>query len=168
MVTCRLARRSSLSRLPEYFDDHVLWGGLTYGAHALSCAAGIATINVYKEDRLIERVPRWASSWVRKWKNSKPNHPSVGDVRYIGLFAILELVHNRKTREPMAPFNARADQMGPMAQVAKFFRENGLYTFVRWNTFFVNPPLCITRDELMEGLEIVDRALEITDDSVVE
>jgi taurine--2-oxoglutarate transaminase len=117
---------------------------------------------------LIERAHETGKFLGQELEKLKANHPSVGDVRYIGLFAILELVRNRKTREPMAPFNARADQMGPMAQVAKFFRENGLYAFVRWNTFFVNPPLCITRDELMEGLEIVDRALEITDGSVVE
>ena len=154
--------------IAKYFDDHVLWGGLTYGAHALSCAAAIATINVYIEDRLIERAAEMGKFLGQEMEKLKAKHPSVGDVRYIGLFSIFELVRNRKTREPMAPFNARADQMGPMAQVAKFFRENGLYTFVRWNSFFVNPPLCITREELMEGLEIMDRALEITDDSVVE
>ena len=98
----------------------------------------------------------------------KAKHPSVGDVRHIGLFSVVEVVRNRKTREPMAPFNERPDQMGPMAQVGRLFRENGLCTFVRWNIFFGNPPLCISRDELMEGLAIVDRALEITDDSVTE
>jgi taurine--2-oxoglutarate transaminase len=152
----------------EYFDDHVLWGGLTYGAHALGCAAAIATINVYKEDHLIERAKETGKVLGEELEKLKAKHPSVGDVRYIGLFSAVEVVRNRKTREPMAPFNARADQMGPMAQVSKFFRENGLYTFVRWNIFFVNPPLNISRDELMEGLAIVDRALEITDDSVVE
>lgn len=154
--------------IAKYFDDHVLWGGLTYGAHALGCAAAIATINVYKEDRLIERAREMGKVLGQELEKLKAKHPSVGDVRYIGLFSIVETVRNRKTREPMVPFNARADQMGPMALVSKFFRENGLYTFVRWNNFFVNPPLCITKQELMEGLEIVDRALEITDDSVVE
>ena len=72
----------------------------------------------------------------------------------------------RQTREPMAPFNASAAQMGPMAKVGAFFRENGLFTFVRWNTFFVNPPLCITEEELREGLAIVDQALDITDAAV--
>ena len=154
--------------IAKYFDDRVLWAGLTYGAHALGCAAALATINVYKEDRLIERAAEMGRFLGQELEKLKAKHPSVGDVRYIGLFSILELVRNRKTRAPMAPFNARADQMGPMAQVAKFFRENGLFTFVRWNTFFVNPPLCITREELLEGLEIIDRALEITDDSVIE
>jgi taurine--2-oxoglutarate transaminase len=151
-----------------YFDDHVLWGGLTYGAHALGCAAAIAVIGVYKEDHLIERAKDMGRVLGSELEELKAKHPSVGDVRYIGLFSVLELVRNRKSREPMAPFNARPDQMGPMALVGKFLRDNGLYTFVRWNTIFVNPPLCITRDELMEGLAIVDRALEIADDHVLE
>ncbi len=154
--------------IAQYFDDHVLWGGLTYGAHALGCAAAIATINVYKEDRLIERAKEMGKVLAQELEKLKAKHPSVGDARSIGLFSLVETVRNRKTREPMVPFNARADQMGPMALVSKFFRENGLYTFVRWNNFFVNPPLCITKEELLEGLAIVDRALEITDDSVVE
>ncbi len=152
----------------KYFDDHMLWAGLTYGAHALGCAAAIAAINVYKEDDLIARSKEMGKTLSAELEKLKAKHPSVGDARSIGLFSIVELVRNRKTREPMVPFNARADQMGPMTQVNKFFRENGLYTFIRWNNFFINPPLSISKKELLEGLEIVDRALEITDDSVVE
>ncbi len=152
----------------RYFDDHVLWAGLTYSAHALGCAAAIATINVYREDRLIERAREMGQVLGQELEKLRAKHPSVGDVRSIGLFALVEVVRNRKTREPMAPFAARADQMGPMATMSQFFRDQGLYTFVRWNSFFINPPLCITRDELLEGLDIVDRALDITDDSVVE
>lgn len=151
----------------KYFDDHVLWAGLTYGGHALSCAAAIACINVYKEDKLIERAREMGKFLAAEEDKLKAKHPSVGDVRHIGLFTIFEIVRDRKTKEPMAPFNAKASEMGPMSLVGKFFRDNGLYTFVRWNNFFVNPPLCITQQELSEGLEIVDRALEITDDSVV-
>ena len=76
-------------------------------------------------------------------------HPSVGAVRSIGLFGIVELVRNRQTREPMAPFNGTSPEM---AALGKFFRQEGLYTFVRWNTFFTNPPLCITEAELREGV----------------
>ncbi len=154
-------------RIARYFDDHVLWGGLTYGGHALGCAAGIACINVYKEDHLIEKAREMGKFLGEQLESLKQKHPSVGDVRYIGLFSIVEVVRDRKTKEPMAPFNAGAAQMGPMGEVNKFFRANGLYAFVRWNNFFVNPPLCITKAELSEGLEIIDRALEITDDSVV-
>ena len=91
-------------------------------------------------------------------------HPSVGAVRNIGLFGIVELVRNRETMEPMAPFNGTSDEM---AALGRRFREDGLYTFVRWNSFFTNPPLTITEEELAEGFAIIDRALEVTDAAVV-
>jgi taurine--2-oxoglutarate transaminase len=90
-------------------------------------------------------------------------HPSVGAVRSIGLFGIIELVRNRTTMEPLAPFNGTSPEMGALA---KFFRQEGLFTFVRWNYFFTNPPLTITDDELREAFAIVDRGLEITDAAV--
>jgi taurine--2-oxoglutarate transaminase len=92
-------------------------------------------------------------------------HPSVGAVRSIGLFGIVELIRSRKTRRPLAPFNSTSDEM---AALGRFFREQGLYTFVRWNTFFTNPPLCITEPQLREAFEIIDRGLEITDKAVVD
>lgn len=155
-------------KIAEYFEDHVLWGGLTYGAHALGCAAAIACIGVYKEDNLIERARTMGQYLAQKEDEMMARHPSVGEVRHIGLFSIFEIVKNRQTKEPMAPFNAKASEMGPMALVAKYLREHGFATFVRWNHILVNPPLVITQQELDEGLAILDAALEITDDSVVE
>jgi taurine--2-oxoglutarate transaminase len=152
--------------IAEYFDDRVLWSGLTYGGHALSCAAAIACINVYKEDNLIERAAEMGKFLAEEEDKLKAKHPSVGDVRHIGLFSIFELVKNRQTKEPMAPYNAQGDEMRVMNMIKKFFHDNGLFTFVRWNNFFVNPPLCITKAELLEGLEIIDRALDIADDFV--
>jgi taurine--2-oxoglutarate transaminase len=90
-------------------------------------------------------------------------HPSVGATRAIGLFGIVELVRNRKTRQPMAPFNGAAPEM---AALAKFFREQGLFTIVRWNYFFTNPPLIITEPQMREAFAIIDRGLEITDKAV--
>jgi taurine--2-oxoglutarate transaminase len=90
-------------------------------------------------------------------------HPSVGATRAIGLFGVIELIRNRQTREPLAPFNGTSPEM---AALAKFFRDQGLFTFVRWNYFFTNPPLSISEDELREGFAIIDRALEITDQAV--
>ena len=90
-------------------------------------------------------------------------HPSIGATRSIGLFGLIELVRNRDTMEPMAPFNGTSDEM---AALGKFFRTEGLYTFVRWNYFFTNPPLIISEEELAEGFAIIDRALEITDAAV--
>lgn len=155
-------------RIAEHFQNNVLWGGLTYNSHPMGCAAAIATINVYKEDNLIENARRMGKVLGEALERLKARHPSVGDVRYIGLFAIVELVKNRETREPLVPFNAKPAEMGVMNQLGAFFRENGLYTFLRWNNFFCNPPLCITEEQLREGLAIIDRGLEITDQAVIE
>jgi taurine--2-oxoglutarate transaminase len=92
-------------------------------------------------------------------------HPSVGAVRSIGLFGIVELVRSQKTRQPLAPFNGTSDEM---AALGRFFREQGLYTFVRWNTFFTNPPLCINEQQMREAFAIIDRGLAITDKAVVD
>jgi len=149
-----------------FFDKNTLYAGLTYGGHAVSCAAAIAAINVLIEDRLVENAAAQGAYLATRMEALKDKHPSVGDVRHIGLFSVFELVRDRATREPMAPYNATGKEMEVMNLVKKFFHENGLFTFTRWNTFFVNPPLRITRAELDEGLEIVDRALDITDEFV--
>lgn len=148
----------------KYFEDHVLWAGLTYGGHAVSCAAAIAAVNVIIEDKLVERAASMGAYLAQREDELKVKHPSVGDVRHIGLFSIFELVKNRATKEPMAPYNASGKDMEIMNLIKKFFNDNGLFTFVRWNSFFVNPPLNITKEELDEGLEIVDQALEIADE----
>lgn len=153
-------------KVGAHFDKNVFYGGLTYNSHPMSCAAALATLQVYEEDKLVERAEKMGQVLARELHRLKEKHPSVGDVRSIGLFSILELVKDRKTREPLVPFNARPDQMGAMAKIGAFFRENGLYTFVRWNNFFVNPPLCITEAELMEGLAIVDKALDLSDQAI--
>ncbi len=90
-------------------------------------------------------------------------HQSVGAVRSIGLFGVVELVRSRATLEPLAPFNGTSPEM---VALGKFFREEGLYTFVRWNYFFTNPPLTITETELREGFAIIDRALAMVDAAV--
>ncbi|MHB8879868.1 MAG: aminotransferase class III-fold pyridoxal phosphate-dependent enzyme, partial [Myxococcaceae bacterium] len=153
-------------KVSSHFDKNVFYGGLTYNSHPMSCAAALATLAVYEEDKLIENAAKLGGVLARELSRLKDKHPSIGDVRSIGLFSIVELVKDRKTREPLAPFNARPDQMGAMAKLGARFKEDGLYTFVRWNNFFVNPPLCITEEQLLEGLAIIDRALEITDAAV--
>lgn len=152
--------------IAEQFEDRPLFAGLTYNSHPVGCAAAVACINIYKEDRLIENAQALGEVLTVELQKLKERHPSVGDVRSIGLFSLVELVKNRETREPMAPFNAKPAELGPMPHLNAFFRENGLFTFVRWNSFFVNPPLCITEEQLREGLAIIDAGLEITDRAV--
>lgn len=150
-------------QIADHFQKNVFYGGLTYNSHPLACAAALATIAVYEEDKLIENAQRMGSLMRELMEDLKQRHPSVGATRNIGLFGIVEVVRNSKTLEPMAPFNGTSPEMQALG---KYFREQGLYTLVRWNTFFANPPLSITADELREAFEIIDKALEITDAAV--
>jgi taurine--2-oxoglutarate transaminase len=138
--------------IARYFDDTVLLGGLTYGSHPLACAAAVATLQVYEQDRLIENSARLGVVLGQRLEELKKRHPSVGDVRYLGLFSAIELVKDRATKEPQ-----------PSAPLNTFLREQGLFTFLPSNLIFVTPPLCITEAQLDEGLAIVDRALDIAD-----
>ncbi len=153
-------------QIASYFDKNLFYGGLTYNSHPMSCAAAIATLKVYAEDNLIDNAERLGRVLSRELAKLKEKHASVGDVRSIGLFSIVELVKDRASREPLVPYNAKADQMATMNRLNAFFRENGLYTFIRWNNFFVNPPLCITEEQLLEGLAVVDKGLRIADESL--
>ena len=146
--------------IADHFAKNVFYGGLTYNSHPLACAAALATIAVYEEDNLIERAHEMGGVMAGLMEDLKARHPSVGATRNIGLFGIVELVRNRETLEPLAPFNGTSPEM---QELGKYFRQEGLYTFVRWNTFFTNPPLCITESELRESFAIIDRGLEITD-----
>src|SRR5712675_101373 len=146
--------------IAQHFQDKVFYGGLTYNSHPMGCAAALATIRVYEEDRLIENAKKMGNILKLLLSDLASRHPSVGAVRSIGLFGIVELVRDRRTREPMAPFNGTSSEM---TELGKFFRERGLYTLVRWNTFFTNPPLCISEKELREAFTIIDAGLEVTD-----
>lgn len=150
-------------QIADHFQKNVFYGGLTYNSHPIACAAALATIAVYEEDHLIENARRMGMVMRDLLDDLKARHRCVGATRNIGLFGIVELVRNPETMEPLAPFNGTSPEMQALG---KYFRQEGLYTFVRWNTFFTNPPLCITEDELREAFAIIDRGLEITDGSL--
>jgi taurine---2-oxoglutarate transaminase len=144
----------------DQFKDKVFASGLTYNSHPLACAAALAAIATYEEERLIENARRMGAVMAELHADLARRHPSVGAVRSLGLFGIIELVRSRKTRTPLAPFNGTSDAMKALG---KFFRDEGLYTFVRWNTFFTNPPLSINESEMRQAFAIIDRGLDITD-----
>ena len=145
--------------IAKFFDDKYLYAGLTYNGHALACAAAVATIKVYEEDNLLENAVMVGKHLGQALEDIKSRHASVGDVRYIGLFSAIELVTNRETKESFAP--------SVMTEVGKHLRQNGLFTFIMANNMgsivFIVPPLCITKEQLDEGLEIIEKALKITD-----
>ena len=149
--------------IAEAFDERVFYGGLTYNSHPMGCAAALATIAVYEEDGLIDRAVRMGAAMTDHHQRLMEKHPSVGAVRSIGLFGMVDVVRSRSPYEPMAPYNGTSDEMKALA---KFLRDNGLYTFLRWNGIHTNPPLIITDEQLAEGFDIIDRALEITDQAV--
>jgi taurine--2-oxoglutarate transaminase len=136
---------------------------MTYGSHPVGCAAALATLQVYEDDGLIENARRMGALMADLMTDLALRHPSVGAVRSIGLFGLIELVRDTAKHVPLAPFGGSSSEM---AALVKFFRQEGLYTFVRWNMFFTNPPLCITESEMREAFAIIDRGLEITDRAV--
>jgi taurine---2-oxoglutarate transaminase len=152
-------------KIAEYFQDNIFYGGLTYNSHPMGCAAGLATIAVYEEDHLIDNAKRMGAVMKRLGAELQAKHPSVGAVRSIGLFGIVELVRSRRNRQPMAAFNGTSEEM---TELGNFFRDQGLYTLIRWNTFYTNPPLCINEQQLRDAFAIIDKGLEITDKAVVE
>jgi taurine---2-oxoglutarate transaminase len=165
-LTSSYAPLGALGLSPEvagHFDDNVFWSGLTYNTHPMSVAAALATIAVYEEDGLIEHASKMGVLMARHHQELKERHCSVGHVRNLGLFGVLELVKNRTTMEPMSPFNVTN---GVMAEVNEFLLNHGLYTMIRWWTIMTNPPLPITEAQLAEAFEILDEALAIADRAV--
>lgn len=157
MVTDRIASR---------YDDTVLATGMTYAAHPVGCAAALETIKIYEDENLIENAAEMGKYMDAQAAILMEKHPSIGDFRNTGLLGCFEIVKNRATKEPMAPFNARPEEMAVMSKVAARIKELGMYTFVRWSYVFVAPPLCVTKEQIDEGLAIISEALKIADEHV--
>jgi taurine--2-oxoglutarate transaminase len=150
-------------KIADFFEDKMYFGGLTYNAHPLCLAAALANLEVLEEDDLVANSRRMGELMASLLEGLKERHPSVGDVRSLGLFGVMELVRNRETKEPMAPFNQTSP---PMQRLAGFLKENGLFVFINWNNVFSNPPLCINETELQEAFQVLDEGLKITDEAV--
>ena len=162
-LTSAYAPLGAVAMRPEiaaFFNDRVYQSGLTYNAHPISLAAAIANVRVMQEDRLVEHAAAMGQVLHRLLTDLGEQHPSVGEVRSIGLFGILELVRDRKTKEPMAPFNGNSPEM---AALRKHLLDHGLYLYTHWHTALVIPPLIIDEAQLAEGFAVLDKALAITD-----
>jgi taurine--2-oxoglutarate transaminase len=144
-------------KIAKFFDDKMLYAGLTYSGHALACATALATIEAYEEDGIFENAKKVGKYLGARLEELKAKHPSIGDVRYIGMFSALELVKNRGTKDPM-----------DLTALKNFMIENGVYVFNFKNILFVVPPLVITEEQLEEGLILLDEGLaELMDKMVV-
>lgn len=148
-------------QIADYFDSNTLWCGLTYSGHPLACAAASACIDVYKEENLIEKARVQGDKIKAHLDRMAQQHKCVGEQRGIGLFRVLELVKNRETKEPISGWNQPATEA--MQKVAGHLKSKGFHTFVKWDWVFVVPPLCITDDEIEEGMSILDEALALAD-----
>ncbi len=149
------------------YNDKPMMIGLTYSAHAVACAAALEVIKIYEDENMVTNAATIGVYVEQEVEKLKTKHRSIGDFRNTGLLGCIELVKNRDTKEPMAPFNAKPNEMEVMNKVAAKIKDLGMYTFVRWNYIFIAPPLCITKEQIDEGLNIISQALEIADEACI-
>ncbi|MDH6129159.1 taurine--2-oxoglutarate transaminase [Kitasatospora sp. GP82] len=146
------------------FAERPFPGGLTYSGHPLACASAVATINAMAEEGIVENAKRIGENVLGPGlRELAERHPSIGEVRGLGVFWALDLVKNRETREPLVPYNAAGADNAPMAELAAACKREGLWPFVNMNRFHVVPPCTVTEEEAKTGLAILDEALTLTD-----
>ncbi|WP_449279324.1 aminotransferase class III-fold pyridoxal phosphate-dependent enzyme [Leucobacter sp. GX0328] len=146
------------------FGDRAFPGGLTYSGHPLACAAGVATFDIFEEEGILERVRDLGERVVGpRLAELAEKHKSIGEVRGRGLFWAMELVVDRETREPLVPYNAAGEAAAPMNAVVAACKQAGLVPFVHFNRLQVAPPLVISEEDLIKGLDIMDAALDVAD-----
>jgi taurine--2-oxoglutarate transaminase len=150
-------------KVKEFYQDRVFYGGLTYSAHPMCLAAAVATLRVMKEDDIVGHTRKMGEVLKQLHAEMVRKHPSVGEARSIGLFGCLELVKNRRTKEPMAPYGGSSPEM---QKLGAFLRDHGIYNFTWYNFLHTNPPLTVTEPQLREVFAVIDQALAITDAAV--
>jgi taurine--2-oxoglutarate transaminase len=163
-VTCGYVQLGGVAvskEIAAYFDDHMLSCGLTYSAHPLACAAGVACVNFYKDNNILDNVNKVGKVLGEILEQLKEKHPCVGDVRYIGLFSSIELVKDKKTKEPLVPYGK--DPEGRMGKIIGALKAKGFMTYSHENMIFVSPPLIITEEQIREEMAKVDEVLTETD-----
>jgi taurine--2-oxoglutarate transaminase len=151
-------------RIAQTFDERPYPGGLTYSGHPLACASAVASIGIFKDEGIIEHARSLGEDVIGPGlRELAERHPSVGEVRGLGVFWAIELVRDRSTREPLVPYNASGAAATPMNEFAAACRERGLWPFTHFNRTHVVPPCTTTADEVREGLDILDEALAVAD-----
>ncbi|MEY4364683.1 MAG: hypothetical protein RLZZ305_27 [Actinomycetota bacterium] len=151
-------------RVSASFRDRQFPGGLTYSGHPLACATAVASINIFREDGIIEHARRLGTDVIGpRLEKMKQRHPSIGDVRGIGVFWAIELVRNRDTREMFVPFNAAGEAAKPMNDLVAACKARGLWPFSHFNRIHVAPPVNTPEALVTEGLDIIDEVLDLAD-----
>ncbi|MFF2148411.1 aspartate aminotransferase family protein [Kitasatospora sp. NPDC058190] len=146
------------------FAERPFPGGLTYSGHPLACASAVATINAMAEEGIVENAKHIGETVLGPGlRELAERHPSIGEVRGLGVFWALDLVKDRETREPLVPYNAAGADNAPMAELAAACKQRGLWPFVNMNRFHVVPPCTVTEEEAKAGLAVLDEVLSLTD-----
>ena len=146
--------------ISDFFSERVYHGGLTFNSHPISLAAAIANINVLQQDHLIEHSAKMGVPLRRQLTELGERLPSIGDVRSIGLFGVIELVRNRDSKEPLLTDTSEGPVMG---RLRNFFLEQGLFLYTHKHTILIIPPLIITQEQLEDGFNIIDEGLRMID-----
>jgi taurine--2-oxoglutarate transaminase len=146
--------------IADYFETHMLWGGLTYSGHPVCCAAAVANLRIYEEEKIFNNVETQGEYLGARLELMRNRYACVGDVRYKGLFSVIELVKDKATKEPLAPFAGSSPEMN---KLAAFLKSKYVYAFSRFNMLWVCPPLIINREELQQGLDIIEDGLRLID-----
>jgi taurine--2-oxoglutarate transaminase len=156
-------------RITAHFADRPYPGGLTYSGHPLGCAAAVAAISAMAEEGIVEHAA-WLGERVLGpgLRELAERHPAIGEIRGLGVFWAIELVRDRRTREPLVPFGASGVAAEPMNRIGDACRKRGLWPFLTVNRMHVVPPCVVTEDEARLGLEIIDEALETADGYVAD
>jgi taurine--2-oxoglutarate transaminase len=137
---------------------------LTYSGHPLACASAVAAINIFKDEGIVEHARALGTDVIGpELAKLADKHPSVGEVRGLGVFWALELVRDRTTREPLVPYNAAGAGAKPMTEFAAACKQRGLWPFTHFNRTHVVPPCTTSADEVRQGIAILDEALEVAD-----
>lgn len=153
-------------RISDALDTRMLYCGLTYSGHPLACAAGLATLEALEQDGLIERSRRLGQVLKAALEDMQSRHACIGDVRGLGLFACLELVKDRTTKEPLVPYNATGRQAAMSKEISRRLKEKGVYTPMRWMFLSISPPLSISETQLCDGLAVIDEVLGEVDGTI--
>ena len=158
-----LGTMSVSTELHDWMRNTALPGGLTYAGHPLACASGVAAIRAMQDEDILTHATEMGQKMRAELDRLADKHPSIGEVRGLGMFNGIELVKNRTTKEPLVPFAAKGDAARPMTEMMAFAMDQGLYLSFFSNVIRLTPPLNISETDMMTGLQILDRTLDIAD-----
>jgi len=163
-VTCGYVQLGGVMidrEVAKHFDDNVLLCGLTYNGHPMGCAAAVATLNVYKDEKIIENSKNMGHIMGEILEDMKVRHSAIGQVRYIGLFTAVELVKDQETREAIVPYGS--DPEGMMKKILGMLKAEGFWTYSHENIIIIAPPLVIKEAELRAAMDIFDKVMYSVD-----